>query len=79
MTSTPADLAAHVAAEIRAEMARQRRTGVDLGKHLKMSQPTISKRLTGEVPFDLKELASVADYLGVTVSSLMPRSIEVPA
>lgn len=73
MTETTApDLADFVATEIRAEMARKKRTGVELARHLGMAQPTISKRLNGETPFDLLELGKVASWLGVPVSSLFP-------
>jgi len=64
-------LAIRVAGAIRAEMAWQKRTGVELAKHLEMAQPTISKRLNGETPFDLVEFEKVAIWLGMTPADLI--------
>lgn len=69
-----------VAAEIRAEMARQRRTGVELASLLKVSKQAVSRRLSGEQGFDLDEVAIVADWLAVPLSQLIPSNDErVPA
>lgn len=72
MDATP--LAVRVAGAVRAEMAWQKRTGVDLAKHLHMAQPTISKRLNGETPFDLVEFEKVAIWLGLTPADLISRA-----
>lgn len=66
--------AQRVAAAVRAEMAWQRRTGVELARHLGVAQPTISKRLTGETAFDLRELEEVASWLGVSPTELASRA-----
>jgi transcriptional regulator with XRE-family HTH domain len=71
--------ASQVAGAIRAEMAWQKRTGVDLAKHLGVAQPTISKRLNGETPFDLDEIERVAEWLGVAPSELIARADRVTA
>ena len=73
-----------MAAEIRAEMARQRLTGVELARLLQCSQQSASRRLTGEVGIDLDELAVIADWLGADLPSLVQRALtadlaEVPA
>ncbi len=60
-----------VAAEVRAEMARQRRTGADLARHLNRSQQTVSRRLNGESPWDVDDLAAVAAWLGVDLDRLL--------
>ena len=54
-----------VAAEVRAEVARQRRSQGDLAAKMGWKQPYISRRLVGEVAFDIDELARLADELGV--------------
>lgn len=72
MDVTP--LASRVAGAIRAEMAWQKRTGVDLARHLEMAQPTISKRLNGETAFDLVEFEKVAQWLGITPADLLARA-----
>lgn len=55
------------AGEIRAEMARQKRTGVELAQLLKCSQQSVSRRLSAETSIDLDELAQIADWLGVDI------------
>jgi transcriptional regulator with XRE-family HTH domain len=74
MNMDAAPLAVRVAGAIRAEMAWQKRTGVALAEHLTMAQPTISKRLNGETPFDLAEFEKVADWLGITPAELLARA-----
>jgi transcriptional regulator with XRE-family HTH domain len=37
-----------------------------------VSQALVSRRLTGEVPFDVAELSRIAEILGVPVSTFMP-------
>ena len=62
-----------VAAEVRAQAARKRVTGARLAAALDMSAMSMSRRLTGRQPFDVEELAVVADTLGVQVEQLLPR------
>lgn len=68
MTTRPAE---RVAAEVRAELGRQRKSGSELAAALGMAQSTVSRRLLGEVPFDVDELHRIADYLGVPVSQFL--------
>lgn len=65
-------MAHRVAAEVRAELARQRRTQADLASALGMSPQAVGRRLSGEHPFDVVELGRAADWLGVPLSSLVP-------
>lgn len=60
-----------VASNIRAEMARRGVRQSDLAVALEMSQGSLSKRLAGKARFDLAELQTAADFLGVTVASLL--------
>lgn len=64
------DYAEGIAAEVRAEMARQKKTGKDLSSTLGLTQSTTSRRLTGEVPFDMAEIFTVSDWLGIAVTEL---------
>jgi transcriptional regulator with XRE-family HTH domain len=64
--------AVNAAAEVRAEMARQRKTGVGLAEALGLSQQTVSRRLTGQITFSLDELDRVAVWLGVDVLTFFP-------
>lgn len=62
----------HVAAEIRAAAARQRVTQRWVAKQIGMSQQALSRRWTGEHPFDLDELEAVAALLGLTWQDIFP-------
>lgn len=60
-----------VAAKIRGRIAELGYRQADLAGVLGVSQQSVSKRLTGKVPFDVNELATVADWLGVSVMQLL--------
>lgn len=75
VTMTPEHgLSAAVAAEIRAEIARQgvsrRRLSLDLG----FAPSYLDRRLKGATPFRLDELESVARRLDVSVPTLLSRA-----
>ena len=82
--SSPAGeaFASRVAAEVRAEMARQGVTQQALADRLGWPQSRLSRRIALEggkhkaSPFDMRELGDVADALGVSVMRLIP--VEVP-
>jgi transcriptional regulator with XRE-family HTH domain len=59
-----------VAATVRAEMARQRITQTQMAERLGMSQVAVSRRLLGQVPFDVEELGRVAEILDLPASVL---------
>lgn len=63
-----------LAGEIRAELGRQRKTVRGLAKHLHIGEVTLWRRMTGVSEFRLDELASVADFLGLSVSELTERT-----
>ncbi|WP_431800382.1 helix-turn-helix domain-containing protein [Microbacterium kunmingense] len=58
-----------VAAGVRAELARQRKPTLDLVPLLGLNRNAVYRRVRGEIPFDLAQIQTVADYLGVTVAS----------
>jgi predicted XRE-type DNA-binding protein len=60
-----------VANTIRAELARRSLTQADLANALGVTQPAVSRRMTGQVPFDVEELAKAAALLGLPVSALI--------
>ncbi|MFT3871577.1 MAG: hypothetical protein QM714_02855 [Nocardioides sp.] len=68
---TPATFRQRVAAEIRAEMARQKRTGVQLAEVLQCSQQSVSRRLAEGQGLDLDELPLIAEWLGIDVLDLI--------
>lgn len=60
-----------IAANVRAEMARQQITQVQLAGRLELSQAAISRRLSSRVPFNVEELARIAGVLEVPLSALL--------
>lgn len=60
-------LAELAAREIRAEMGRQRRSANALAAELGVSDMYLSRRLSGQVPFDLTDVERIAEALGVPV------------
>jgi len=65
-------ITASVAAEVRAEMARQNVPQRELGRVLGLSQGAAWRRLKGDVPFDVAELAKVAELLKAPMSQFLP-------
>lgn len=59
-----------VADSVRAELARRKITQTELAEALGMTQPAVSRRMSGAVPFDTEELGRIADLLGVPMSVL---------
>lgn len=63
--------AERVAATVRAELARQRKSQLELAEHSGKTAAYWSRRTTGAVPFDVDDLGLLADFLGVTAASLL--------
>ena len=59
-----------VAANVRAELARRRLTGVAVARELGLTQPAMSRRLTGDVPFTAVEVWRLSQILDVPIESL---------
>ena len=62
-----------VAAEVRAELAAQGKTHVELAQATGISVTTLRRRLNGSKPFYVEELGSVCRFFGLTIDSLMSR------
>lgn len=71
----PTPFTERVASNIRAELARRQLSQADLATALRTTQQTISRRMTGAVPFDTDELEVIAEFLGVPVDALIPTTI----
>jgi len=75
MTETPPgmtqSLTQRVAAEVRAEVARQNVTQLELARILEIAQPSVSRRLNGKFPFDTDELDKLASAFGVPVDRFL--------
>lgn len=61
-----------VAAEIRAELGRQRTTIVDLSNRTGDAPRSLARRLKGEAPLDVEQLAEIARALGKPVTAFLP-------
>jgi transcriptional regulator with XRE-family HTH domain len=57
-----------IAAEVRAEVARARRRSADVARVLDCSQSAASRKMNGQVPFTVADLARIADLLGIDVT-----------
>lgn len=68
-----------VAAELRAELARQKRSGRELSVVLGISEHTGGRRLNGETPFNMVELAAACGWLGISLSGLIRRAEDATA
>lgn len=66
-------LGAYVAAELRAEMARQRISGREMARRLGENPMWVSSRVSGHVPIDLQDLERIARELDVHPRRLLPR------
>lgn len=69
MTSS---LPSRVAAEIRAELGRQRLSQAELARRLGKTEMYMSRRLADGSSLDLGDLLAIADVLGCHVETLLP-------
>lgn len=67
----PETFSATVGATVRAELARRNIKQRQLAEVLGIAQTQISRRLAGDVAFNVDELAVVATFLGMSVSDLV--------
>lgn len=70
-TGSPQTLTQRVAAEVRAEVARQSVTQDHIAQILGVAQPNVSRRLNGKQPFDTDELDKLAAAFGVPVDRFL--------
>lgn len=63
-----------VAAGVRAELARQRRTQLEVAELLDTTQVTVSRKLNGHTPFTVNELYRLAGWLAVPVTRFLPEA-----
>jgi transcriptional regulator with XRE-family HTH domain len=67
--------ATRVAASVRAELARKKITQGQLADALGMTQPAISRRVSGQLPFDVDEIQRIAEFLSVPVTQFMTEDV----
>lgn len=69
-----ANAARRFADEVRAELARQRRTAAELAAAVGITQHTIGRRLSGSKPFNAVEMVMAARFLAISLSVLWERA-----
>lgn len=57
-------------------LARRNISAAELARRTGLKQPYISRRMAGEVAFDLDDLERIAEVLDVEVADLLPRPNE---
>jgi transcriptional regulator with XRE-family HTH domain len=62
----------HVAAEVRAELARQKLSVSEAARRLGWTQPFLQRRVMGSRTFEVSELAQVAQLLSVPIEQFFP-------
>ncbi len=60
-----------VAGTVRAAMGNSGMSQVALSEATGISRTTLSRRLNGQIPFTMDELAAIANHLGVRASDLL--------
>lgn len=71
MDTTPGQ---RVAAEIRAEMARQGVTSSTVAQTTDIARSTLHRKLTGRSEFNLAEAAAVCAALGISLAEIVRRA-----
>jgi transcriptional regulator with XRE-family HTH domain len=78
MRGADSPLVQRIAAEIRAELARQGISQEALAQRIGRDQTWVSRRTTGAIPIDVAELEAIAAVLSVPVHQLIPAPDPTP-
>lgn len=68
----------HIAAEVRAELARQKMSVSEAARQLGWSQTFLQRRVMGPRRFEAWELAQLATLLGVPIENFLPAGVRTP-
>lgn len=71
VTENPSPLRERVAEELRAILARRKMTATTLAELTGLTQPYLSRRMTGDVAFNIDDLDKIASVLEVPVTALL--------
>lgn len=71
-TGTLGQLREHIAAELRAILARRRISAAELARQLGWAQSYMARRLDGRVALDADDIEAIATTLKVDIVDLMP-------
>jgi transcriptional regulator with XRE-family HTH domain len=65
------ELRKRIAGEVRAEMARQGKTQLELAEAIGITQPTVSYKLRATSAIHAEELVMIANWLGVPAAQFL--------
>ena len=77
MTNAPTT--AELLVQLAAEMKRKGVSTGDMAAHLGIADRTLRDRLAGRADFTVSQIIAAADYLGVTLTTLLSRAEAVAA
>lgn len=63
-----------IAEEIRVMLARRKMNASELARRMGVTQPYISRRLTGDIALDVDDLVRIAAVLGMEIAEFFPRA-----
>jgi len=69
---------AKIAANVRSALAWRNISGAAAGPAIGIKQQAMSRRMTGEVPFDVGDLVLIADLVGISPGHLVAGEPWVP-
>ena len=76
MTNRPGPFAQRIAAELRAEMARQKMSGRALADAIGANHATVARWINGDGPLSLDWMDAICEALGVSVVDVLARAVE---
>jgi transcriptional regulator with XRE-family HTH domain len=68
-----------IARRLRGELGQLNLSVSEVARRTGMSQPALSRRMTGQLPFDVAELDLICDTLGISFDYITTGIREVPA
>ncbi|WP_173078601.1 helix-turn-helix domain-containing protein [Phytohabitans rumicis] len=72
MSYTVSGMREAVAENVRIELARRKMSAAELARRLGVPPQNLSRRMTGETPFDTDDLVQIANEFGISVTALLP-------
>ena len=79
MTQSPSDYPTRVRRRVRVALAEHEISASEMARRCGWTQSYISRRMAGRSPFDVADLARIAEELGIGVSSLTAEPAEAVA
>lgn len=73
--TSPRTVTAHIATELRVEMARKRLRQSDAAGALSMNRMLVSRRLAGDTNLTVGELTAFCRWLGISAADVLDRAV----